>query len=213
MNNRVSSIICSASVVSAAACIHMTNTSAWGGVVSATGNVTHVPTPSGNINGLDILPHRVWNERTSVPVTSLAVQVLNNPASNDGSHPAFIPGFYSGTVDSHLVYGSDLVFVNSTITFTDPIVAVMFVDNLDQDLGWVSNAIFAFPNQTIYGGVTWDDGAVISVVGNQLTLSNVNGHPTGFDCLQMRVLTAVPSPTSAAAGVLAILGLASRRRR
>ena len=150
-----------------------------------------------------------WDEQQNRGV-ALNADMINNPANNGTA----IPGAIGGIYDSHFIHFEGIpgiIGVQGTVTFNNPIAAVMFLQpNLDASDGPLGSFGTIYPTGLGQRGVT--AASMFSINGNVLTF-NLASTSIPNDVEQIRVLTAVPTP--AGASLLALGGAATllRRRR
>lgn len=204
-------------VMMALAGLCLLSTASHGSIVSYTGAVKQLATPPASVgwgtfsNGSKAM---IWDEKQGISVSSLPAEILNNPGNS--AFPS--PGNYTGLVDSHMIHHETYWYygltVKGTITFNNPIVAVIYdFQHLNP-----SDAFFA-PTGTTYShlhnfrGFTPGAGYVI-VNGPTLTFElPVSAIPLA-DYDEIRVLTAaVPSPGPLGAIFLGSCVSLRRRRR
>jgi hypothetical protein len=151
-----------------------------------------------------------WDEQQNV-FLNLPVDMTNNP----GSSTSPIPGFVSGNYDSHFIHFQPVpgvIGANGTVTFSGPIVAVIFrnttLDNSDGPAGAFPTVYPTFyPNR----GLGTNPPSFCSVLGNTITFS-LNSLAPSADLGEIRVLThVVPAPGSMA--LLGLGGLLCMKRR
>lgn len=180
-------------------------------ITGTTGNATQIGAPLSCLPGGQAGPTvYCWDEAVNVNASGGVFADMINPPNSVPGTP--IAGFVFGTFDSHLLHIDDPFYAHSgTVTFSAPIVAVMWRDvTLDN-----SDAAFGAPGTAYPTGLFmrgWNTLSFFSAVGNTLTF-NFNSIPGAFSIDQVRVLThSVPTP-----GAMALLGLggaiAVRRRR
>lgn len=151
-----------------------------------------------------------WDEQQNVLVNQL-VDMVNNP----GSSNAPVPGAVNGIYDSHFLHFDDQSGsppATGTITFNNPIVAVIYKNSLlDQSDPTAGAFGTLYPTGYPFRGLITAPSSFVTVSGNTLTF-DLNTLDPVYVVAQVRVLTAVPAPGSAA--LLAIAGgLVWRRRR
>ncbi len=179
--------------------------SATASITGTTGSISQISAPASCIPGsLSPVNAWAWNEQTNVVATNVLADLTTNP-SNSGTP---VPGPVSGLFDSHFMEVSP-VFAIGTVTFSDPIVAVLYNDSpLDLTDAQFGAGGTTYPTSTPFRGL--NAFGFISINANVLSFNFQTVVP-GVE--QVRVLTKpVPTP-----GSLALLGLggliAARRRR
>jgi len=177
-------------------------------ITGTTGGAVQIGPPAACTPGALVgLTAFCWDEQVNRGFGGFA-DMINNPA-NVGTA---IPGAIGGIYDSHFIHFEGvpgIIGVGGTVTFNNPIVAVMFKQpNLDG-----SDALGAFGTvyPTGYGPRGVAAASFFSINANVLTFQLTSTSITA-DIEQIRVLTQVPAP-----GAAAVLGLggvfAARRRR
>ncbi len=149
-----------------------------------------------------------WNEKQNLTISSgVFCDNVPNPGGNIGA----VPGLVTGTVDSHFIHFEDnsgVGLVQGSVTFSAPIVGVMFngtsLDNSDVLCGAIGTT---YP--TLYP-FRQMGSSVFSYTGNTLTFNLSTISPV-IALAEIRVLTQVPAPASAA--LLGMGGLVALRRR
>lgn len=188
---------------------------ALGTISSFTGAVSYHATPPAASkwgtwsNGATV---HAWTERTNITVTGLAAQMITNP-----SNSAFpTAGAYSGVVDSHMIHHESYWIyygtITGTITFNDPIVAVIYdwwsLKASDSVCGAPGTAYSPQYNFRGFAPGT----CLISINNKTLTFTLPVSNQPLADYDEIRVLTA-PIPTPGAAALACIGGLIALRRR
>ncbi len=180
-------------------------------IVGTTGGVTPLGSPPaacglGQLTGLTAY---AWDEKQNVPL-SLAVDMVNNPGSSLTPTPGAISGVYS----SHFLHFDGVpgvLGVTGTITFSGPIVAVIFrsqlLDLSDSPAGAPTTI---YPTGYPFRGQGSTPPSFITVNSNVLSF-NLNTIVPNNWVTQYRVITQSPAPGSAA--LLGIAGLVGARRR
>lgn len=152
-----------------------------------------------------------WDEKQNVAL-NLSVDMTNNPATNSTA----IAGTVNGTYDSHFIHFEPLpgaVGVTGTVTFNDPIKAVIFTNlNLDNSDSPAGSPGTLYPTTYSARGLNSVPPSTFSVNANVLSFNFMVMIPS-IDVIQVRVLTQTPAP-----GPVALLGLGAatlglRRRR
>lgn len=187
---------------------------ALGSITGTTGAATQISPPlacgPGQLTGFTA---SAWNEQVNVPVsTGIFVDMVNNPGTSSGA----IPGVISGAFDSHFIHFEPIpgaVGAVGTVTFSGPIVGVIFVnstlDNTDAVFGAGGTAYPTFYPQR---GLSAFPASTFSINGNTLAFNFQATIPTAF-VDQVRVLTHVPGPGAwAVMGLAGVVGLRRRRK-
>ncbi len=150
-----------------------------------------------------------WNEQQNISVTGLFCDETQNPGGNTSP----VPGTLSGTFNSHMLHFQGIPNSSAvgSVTFATPIVGLMF-NRLALDLSDASCGALgtAYPTGYTGRGISLVTPSFISISGNVLTF-NLSWAPPVGDLPQVRVITAVPAPASAA--LLGLSGLVAIRRR
>lgn len=202
MNARITTIVSASTLILAA-------TSAHAAITGTTGSALQIGPPPACVPGaLTGATAFAWDEATNRGFAGLA-DMINNPASNGTA----IPGFIGGVFDSHFIHFEGIpgiIGVGGTVSFNNPIVAVMFLQpNLDASDAPLGAFGTVYPTGLPFRGVTAT--SFFSIAGNTLTFQ-LSSTALPNDVEQIRVLTQVPAP-----GAAALLGmgglLAARRRR
>ena len=184
--------------------------SASAAITSTAGQALQIGPPANSGSGfLTGMTAFAWDEQTAVAFTGPA-DMTNNPANNGTA----IPGVISGLYDSHFIHFEGIpgiIGVQGSVTFSAPIVAVMFnqpnLDNSDAPFGAFGTI---YPTTDPLRGIS--AASIFSIAGNTLNFQLISTVAVG-DFEQIRVLThAVPAP-----GIVATLsiagGIAATRRR
>ncbi|MCE7975263.1 MAG: hypothetical protein DYG92_13215, partial [Leptolyngbya sp. PLA1] len=168
-------------------------------ITAVSGSTTWLNTPpaSCTLGSLQGFTAHAWDEKQNTLFTNLWVDESQNPGSNSGAIPALL----NGPFDSHFLHFEPLpgaIGASGTVTFSGPIVGVMFVntslDNSDVMCG--SNSTL-YPTTYPLRGL--NSASTISYTGNVLTFNLWAAVPTN-DLAQVRVIThPVPAPGPAAA--------------
>jgi hypothetical protein len=183
---------------------------ATAGITGVTGMTTWLAVPPaactpGALTGLTAY---AWDEQQNTPL-SLIVDMVNNP----GNSGAPIPGPLTGNYDSHFIHFEPIagaIAATGTVTFNNPIVGVIFrpltLDSTDVPAGSPSTTYpTLFPLRGISGN------SFFSILGNTITFTI---SPTAAPGLgQIRVLTQVPAPATAALFGMGAIACGRRRRR
>lgn len=181
-------------------------------IVGVTGMTTWLGAPPPNCapTNLTGMFAFCWDEQQNV-LLNQPVDMVNNP----GSSNAAVPGFVNGVYDSHFLHFDNQTGTppaTGTITFNNPIVAVIFGNSL-LDLSDATAGAFGtvYPTGYPWRGLPTAPTSFVTVLGNTLSFDLNTIHPV-YIIDQVRVLTAIPTP-----GSLALLtfagGLVVRRRR
>jgi len=177
-------------------------------ITGTSGGVLQISPPTSCLPGALVgLNAFCWDEQANRGFVG-AADMINNPA-NVGTA---IPGAIGGVYDSHFIHFEGvpgIIGVGGTVTFNNPIVAVMFKQpNLDGSDGLGAFGTL-YPTGYPPRGVA--AASFFSINANVLTFQLTSTSITA-DIEQIRVLTQVPAP-----GAAAVLGLggvfAARRRR
>jgi hypothetical protein len=181
-------------------------------IVGVTGMTTWlgVPPPDCTPTNLTGMFAFCWDEKQNV-LLNQPVDMVNNP----GSSNAAVPGFVNGLYDSHFLHFDNQMGTppaTGTITFNNPIVAVIFKNNLlDLSDPTAGASGTTYPTGYPWRGLFTAPTSFVTVLGNTLTFDLNTIHPV-YVIDQVRVLTAIPAPGSVA--LLTIAGsLVMRRRR
>lgn len=207
--NRLFLSVASLTVIAAAAL------PASAAITSVAGMTTQIGSPASCVPGaLSGMTAFAWDEQTNVPVVSLSTNMINNPCPNPG---AAIPGFLTGTYDSHFIHFEGIpgvIGAMGSVTFSAPIDGVIY-RNLDLS---ATDPVFGSFGTTYPTGYPFRDIGVngsnfFSINGNVLTF-NLSSFASVPAVVQLRVLTAsVPSPGAACLAGLALASASRRRRR
>lgn len=156
----------------------------------------------------------VWDEQQNFFVGgSIAVDMINNPGT---SGTAIAGSFGGGNYDSHFIHfdgSANAVVLTGTVTFSQPIAAVIFNNtNLDLTDGPLGAGGTLYPTFYPFRGLSTNPPSFFSISGNTLTYQFASIVPT-VEINQIRVITHTPTP-----GAAAVLGLGGsfallRRRR
>lgn len=151
----------------------------------------------------------VWDEQQAVPVSNLAMDLVNNP----GNSSAPLAGTVSGLVDSHYLHFRHTTFMPATgnVTFSGKIIGVAYdwqtLDPSDAPLGASGTSYFPGLGR---GMSNW--GLDYFAINNKTLTFSLVGDPGYFDTVQLRIVTEhVPAP--GVCGVLGMTLLAAPRRR
>jgi hypothetical protein len=182
-------------------------------IVGTTGSATQIGSPPSCLPFALTGPSAyAWDEQTNVaPSSGLLVDMSTNPSFAPGGN---VPGLITGSVDSHFLHWEDYsgVSASGTVTFSGPIIGVMFsdayLDLSDAPLGAFGTA---YPTGSIGRG--FGPQGLITINGAVLSFTFYPQPVPGNGTEQVRILTRhVPAP-----GVTALLGMAGliglRRRR
>jgi hypothetical protein len=149
-----------------------------------------------------------WDEQQNTPLT-LVADMINNP----GNSGAPIPGPIAGNYDSHFIHFEPIpgaIPATGTVTFNNPIVAVLFrpltLDNTDIPAGSPGTV---YPTGFPFRGISGN--SFFSIAGNTISFTIAPGAAPGVG--QIRVLTQVPAPATAALFGMGALACGRRRRR
>lgn len=151
----------------------------------------------------------VWDEAQSINIGLLSADLTANPSNSS----APTPGLVAGLVDSHFVHFDAMGQANGTVTFNNPIAAVMYGDTLLDLSDFAGSGGTAYPTGFAGRGVFTMPflNSFVDINGNVLTLKLDTISPV-FDYDQVRVFTRlVPAPGSLA--LLAAGGAVAGRRR
>lgn len=179
-------------------------------IIGTTGGVTlTAPPPSCAPNALTGFTAWTWNEKQNIPL-NLVVDMVNNPGSSNAPTPGAINGLYS----SHFLHFQQTLGVapvSGTITFSQPIVAVIFqnfnLDNSDLPAGAPGTI---YPTGFPLRGLINAPAAFVTVNANVLSF-DLSTAFTVINVAQVRIITQAPAPGSAA--LLGLGGLVAFRRR
>lgn len=200
MNTRITTIVSAAALIIVASSASAAITGTTGGALQIGPPVNCFP---GGLSGLTAF---AWDEQTNRGFAGPA-DMINNPATIGTA----IPGIIGGIYDSHFIHFEGVpgvIGVGGTVTFNNPIVAVMFNQpNLDTSDGLGAFGTI-YPTGFPLRGVS--AASFFSIAGNTLTFQLTSTSFTS-DIEQIRVLTQVPAP--GACGLLAATGLLATRRR
>jgi hypothetical protein len=185
--------------------------SAHAGITGVTGATTWLALPPASCvpGALSGITAYAWDEQQNTPLTLIA-DMVNNP----GNSGAPIPGPITGNFDSHFIHFEQVagtVPANGTVTFNNPIVAVLFrpisLDSTDVSAGAGSTT---YPTFYPFRGIAGN--SFFSILGNTLTFNLTTANPV-INVAQIRVLTQVPAPATAGLLGMGALALGRRRRR
>ncbi len=157
---------------------------------------------------------QVWNERVGVtaPAGGFVVNMLVNGGAMSSRSPT--GGVVTGVVDSHFIHWSPLFgrSASGTVTFSDPIVGVMYNDLwLNASDGALGAAGTVYPTGTSVGRGMHPVSSRVFASGNTLRFDFQRF--AGDRIEQVRVLTRpVPAPSGVCVAGLAMVGFARRRR-
>ncbi|MBX3377104.1 MAG: hypothetical protein KF678_08890 [Phycisphaeraceae bacterium] len=181
-------------------------------IVGVTGMTTWLGVPPPNCTPTALTGQFAfcWDEQQNV-LLNQPVDMVNNP----GSSNAAVPGFVNGVYDSHFLHFDNQMGTppaTGTITFNNPIVAVIYGNNL-LDLSDPTAGAFGtvYPTGFPFRGLFTAPSSFVTVLGNTLSFDLNTFHPV-YVIDQVRVLTAVPAPGSFALLTIAG-GLVMRLRR
>lgn len=172
-------------------------------IVGVTGMTTWlgVPPPSCVPTALTGQFAFAWDEQQNVFLNQ-PVDMVNNP----GSSNAPVPGFVNGVYDSHFLHfdnQSGTPPATGTITFNNPIVAVIYKNGLlDISDPTAGAGGTTYPTGFFFRGLQTAPSSFVTISGNTLTFDLNTFHPV-YVIDQIRVLTQAPTP-----GSMALLGLA-----
>ena len=194
------------------AALAASSTLASAGIFSVSGNTTQLGSPPlacgwGQLPGQNAF---AWNEQQNV-FLNIAVDMINNP----GNSGAPVAGTVGGNFDSHFIHFDGIpgvIGAIGTVTFTQPIAAVIFKANtLDASDGPAGAVGTAYPTFYPFRGLSVTPPSFFSISGNTLSFNFQTIVPSNF-VDQVRVLThVVPAPGSAA--LLGFAGVLCARRR
>lgn len=193
--------------------IACTAPSAHAAVSSVSGQATLLGSPplACTIGPLAAPNAYVWNEQTNVFSTATFLDETQNPGGSASPISGILgPALY----DSHFIHFDSSSGVNSasgTVTFSQPIVGAIFVNN-SLDISDATFGAFGTVYPTGYGFRNLSLSS-FSYTGNVLTFNFLHMVPT-IDISQIRVIThSVPAPAAGALGACAgVLALRRRRR-
>lgn len=180
-------------------------------IVSWSGMVNVLGSPPGSCvpTALTGQTAYAWNEKQNV-LLNLTVDMVNNPGSSNSPTPGAVNGVY----DSHFLHLDDQSGVGpftGTLTFNNPIVAVIFkntlLDNSDGPAGAITTV---YPTGNPWRGLPTAPSSFVTIVGNTLSFNLNTFHPV-YVVDQVRILTQAPTPGSAA--LLGLAGITCVRRR
>lgn len=173
-------------------------------------NIQIAPPPVANFPALAFPDAVAWDEQQGVVVSA---GVFANLTVNPGNSGSPTPGLVAGIFDSHFIHWGSFtgVAATGTVTFNNPIAAVIYGDTLldlsDPTFGALGTV---YPTGQVNRGLI--NNNFVSILGNTITF---NFFPTvgAVEVEQVRVLTRpIPAP-----GALALAGLGGlmvfRRRR
>lgn len=192
------------------ATIVLTSSLSSAAITSVTGGVVQIGAPASALPlALTGFTAFAWDEQQNLAL-NLNVDMVNNP----GSSNLPFPGVFNGVGSSHFLHFDPNAAANpvsGTITYSDPIVAVIFrntnLDNSDIPAGALTTI---YPTGFVWRGLIAAPSSFITISSNVLTF-NLNTINPVYNIAQVRVITAVPAPGSAA--LLGLSGLACLRRR
>jgi hypothetical protein len=201
MNARITTIVSASALILIASSAHAAITGTTGGALQIAPPPSSVP---GALTGFNAF---AWDEQVNRGFVGLA-DMINNPTTIGGA----IAGPVGGIYDSHFIHFegiSGVIGVGGTVTFNNPIVAVMFNQpNLDASDAALGAFGTVYPTGFGLRGVS--AASFFSIAGNTLTFQLTSTSFVG-DIEQIRVLTQVPAP--GVCGLLATAGLFAARRR
>ncbi len=196
--------------ITSLAAIALTSSLASATIVSTTGGVTLIGAPPSCVPlALTGFGAYAWNEQQNVNL-NLNVDMVNNPGSSNGP----VPGIFNGGGSSHFLHFDPNAAANpvsGTITYSQPIVAVIFrntnLDNSDTPAGALTTV---YPTGFVLRGLICAPSSFVTISGNVLTF-NLNTINPVYNIAEVRVITQTPAPGSAA--LLGLSGLVCLRRR
>ena len=182
-----------------------------GAAITSTGGlVTQIPAPANCLPGtLNAFNAWAWDEQAGITLTGMPIDLSTNPSNTF----ALVPGFLTGTVDSHFLHFDGLpgTTISGSITFSSNIVGVQYRDLwLDASDSIASTGTIYPTSMPMRGFANLTGADFLDINGNVLTFHmTAPGLP---DLEQARIFThAVPAPASAA--LLGLGGLITARRR
>lgn len=186
--------------------------SASAAIIGTTGAATQIGPPANCTPGFLNGPNAwAWDEQQNRGFAGLADMTVNPGLSSSPT-----PGAIAGVYDSHFLHYEDysgLPPAVGTVSFNNPIVAVFYLattlslDNTDAPLG-----AFGTVYPTGYPFRSLNATSFFSISGNTISFNFSTISPV-LEVVQVRVLTAVPAPASAALLVLGGAPAMLRRRR
>ncbi|HRQ72637.1 MAG TPA: hypothetical protein PLU35_06380 [Phycisphaerales bacterium] len=186
-------------------------TSANASIVATSGLCTQIAAPPSAVMGpLNATNAWAWDEQQGISLALMPVDLSTNPSNSN----AAVPGFLTGTFDSHMVHfdGPPGIVIFGTVTFKDPIVAVQYADlNLDLSDAIATTGTIYPTTMPFRGFNNWTGADFVDINGNVLTFQLSTVSPVA-DIEQIRVFTrAIPAPGTVA--LLSLAGLIAARRR
>jgi MYXO-CTERM domain-containing protein len=179
-------------------------------ITSVSGQTTYLNTPpaSCTFGSLTGFTAYAWDEQQNFTTTGLYMDETQNPGGNATPIPGTLPGTYA----SHFIHFEPLpgaIGASGTVTFSDPIVGIMFVNtSLDNSDALCGAGGTTYPTTFPFRGL--NSASTVSYIGNTLNFNIWVAVPTS-DVGQIRVITHTPAPGAAA--LLGLGGLCMTRRR